>query len=184
MRTPRSTRLTLTRLLRNRPAEMSSVIESAICAVTSAVRSRAAARGPDGCPVCPLRADTRSGLVLASAGSRPNARPVIIEITAANTSTGELMSGVNDLAASRGSMAEIPDSVHVATSRPAAPPIRARMPASSSNWPTSCHRPAPSDRRTAISVDRAAPRARSRLAMLTQAIRSTMAVTDKRKTSG
>ena len=54
------------------PAEMSSVIESAICAVTSAVRSLAAARDPDGCPACALRAHTRSGLVLASAGNRPS----------------------------------------------------------------------------------------------------------------
>ena len=44
---PRSTRPTLRRLLMNSPAEMSSAIESAICAVTSDVRNRAAPRAAD-----------------------------------------------------------------------------------------------------------------------------------------
>jgi hypothetical protein len=48
---PRSTRLTFIRLRTNRPAEMSSAIESAICAVTSTVLNRAAVRAPDGCPL-------------------------------------------------------------------------------------------------------------------------------------
>ena len=42
---PRSTRLTLNRLLMNSPADMRSVIESAIWAVANALRNRAAPRG-------------------------------------------------------------------------------------------------------------------------------------------
>ena len=47
---PRSTRLTLTRLLTKRPAQTRSIIERTICAVTSAVRKHDAERAPDGCP--------------------------------------------------------------------------------------------------------------------------------------
>ena len=73
--TPRSTRLTFIRLLMNSPAEMSSAIESAICAVTSDVRKRAAARAPDGWPGAARSVVTRSGRVLCSAGNRPNSKP-------------------------------------------------------------------------------------------------------------
>ena len=62
--TPRSTRLMFIRLFVNSPAETSSAIDSAICAVASDVRKRAAARAPDGWPACPLSDDTRSGRVL------------------------------------------------------------------------------------------------------------------------
>ena len=51
---PRSTRLTLNRLRVNRPADTSSAIDSAICAVASDVRKRAADRAPDGWPLCPF----------------------------------------------------------------------------------------------------------------------------------
>ncbi len=34
----------------NRPADTSSIIDSAICAVASVTRNRAAALAPDGCP--------------------------------------------------------------------------------------------------------------------------------------
>ena len=45
---PRSTRATFSRLFVNRPAEISSAIDSAICAVASVRRKRAAAFAPDG----------------------------------------------------------------------------------------------------------------------------------------
>ena len=66
----------LSRLLVKRPAQTSSAIDSAICAVASVVRKRAAARAPDGCPAWPFSVETRSGRVLCSAGKRPNSRPV------------------------------------------------------------------------------------------------------------
>ncbi len=62
--TPRSTRLTLNRLLVKRPADASRAIESAICTVTSPMRKRAAARAPEGWPAVPLRVLARSGRVL------------------------------------------------------------------------------------------------------------------------
>ena len=43
------------------PAETSSAIDSAICAVASDVRKRAAARAPDGWPAWPLSVDTEIG---------------------------------------------------------------------------------------------------------------------------
>ena len=47
VRTPRSTRLTLARLFTNTPDDTSSAVESAICAVTSTLRKRAAPRLPE-----------------------------------------------------------------------------------------------------------------------------------------
>ena len=67
---------------------MRRAIDSAICAVTSVLRNRAAARAPDGWPACALIADTRSGLVACSAGNSPNSRPVAIDIAAAKSTTG------------------------------------------------------------------------------------------------
>ena len=46
------------------PADTSSIIESAICAVASDARNRVAARAPDGCPAWFFSVDTRSGRVL------------------------------------------------------------------------------------------------------------------------
>ena len=50
----------MSKLLMKRPAEMSNVIESAICAVASDVRNLDAERAPEGCPESPLRAVTSS----------------------------------------------------------------------------------------------------------------------------
>ena len=52
------------RLLVNSPAAMSNAIDSAICAVASVMRKRAAALAPDGCPALALSAVTRFGRVL------------------------------------------------------------------------------------------------------------------------
>ena len=46
--TPRSTRLTFSRLLPKRPADASRPIDSETCTTTSAILTRAAARAPDG----------------------------------------------------------------------------------------------------------------------------------------
>ena len=59
--TPRSTRLTFSRLLTKKPAAASSAIESAICAVASDERKRAAPRAPDGWPAWPFSADDEIG---------------------------------------------------------------------------------------------------------------------------
>ncbi len=83
------------------PAEMSSAIDSAICAVTSVVRNRAAARAPDGWPACALIVETRSGRVLCSAGNNPNSRPVATDSTAAKSTTAGCSSNCSDDAAVR-----------------------------------------------------------------------------------
>ena len=75
-------------------------------------------------------------------------------------------------------------SVHRATTSPASPPAIARSIDSVSNCATMCLRPAPIDRRTAISVARAAARPRSRFATFAQQISSTNSVTQKRSVSG
>ena len=74
--------------------------------------------------------------------------------------------------------------VHRATRRLARPPTTARISASASSCPTRRARPAPIERRTAISPERAAPRARSRLAMFAHAISSTKPVTPSSIVSG
>ena len=56
VRMPRSTRLTLPRLFRKRPAEASSASERAIWAVTRPLRKRWAPREPEGWPVLALKA--------------------------------------------------------------------------------------------------------------------------------
>ena len=66
------------------PAETSSAIESAICAVTSDVRKRAAPRVADDFPELSRSAVDEIGRVLWSAGNRPNRRPVAIDSSPAN----------------------------------------------------------------------------------------------------
>ena len=63
--------------------------------------------------------------------------------------------------------------VHRATTSPASPPAIARSIDSASSCATMCLRPAPIERRTAISVARAAARPRSRFATFAQQISST-----------
>ncbi len=70
-------------------------------------------------------------------------------------------------------------SVQYATTTPTIPPITASSTDSVRSWVMSCLRVAPSERRTAISSDRPAPRARSRFAMLAQAMSSTIPVMPK-----
>ncbi len=58
-----------------RPAEIKRAIDSAICAVASVMRKRAADFAPDGCPAFALSADTRFGRVLCRAGNNPKSNP-------------------------------------------------------------------------------------------------------------
>ena len=68
VRRPRSTRLTFARLLMKRPATTRSITDSAICAVTSPVRNRAADRAPVVWPVLLFSDVTRSVRVACHAG--------------------------------------------------------------------------------------------------------------------
>ena len=167
-----------------RPAQASSVIDSAIWAVASVVRNRWAERAPDGWPAWPLSVETRSGRVLCSAGNSPNRMPVPIVRAPAKSST--FMSTAEGIvaAASSGSTEAMKSIVQRATSRPAAPPSTASRHDSTSSCEMSCSRLAPSDSRIAISLARAAARASSRLAMFAHAMISTSAVTPSRSSSG
>src|SRR5437867_1114676 len=82
---PRSAWLALNELFVNSPARINNAIDSAICAVASDHRKRAAARDPPGCPEFPLNAETRSGRELWRAGKRPNRIPVPIVSRAAKS---------------------------------------------------------------------------------------------------
>ena len=153
---------------------MSSAIDSAICAVTSEVRNRAADARARRLPGLGLDADTRSGFVLCSAGNRPKMNPVAIDSAAAKSDDASLQLELQRLAASGGSSDAISASVHRATTRPAMPPSTASTHDSVSSCTSRWRRLAPSDSRMAISVARPAPRASSRLAMFAQAMSSTM----------
>jgi hypothetical protein len=107
-----------------------------------------------------------------------------MESPAANTTTDGLMPMGSVSVASGGSMPRMARSVHCATMMLATPPMSARTMDSVRSWRMTCVRLAPSERRTAISVLRVAPRARSRLAMLAQAMSSTMPVMPKSSMSG
>ena len=106
----------------NRPAEMSSAIDSAICAVTSDVRKRAAPRPPDSLPELLRSSVTRSGRVLCSAGTMPNTSPVPSDSTAAKISTGMLRLNCIVVAICGGSIAVMPASVQCATTMLTMPP--------------------------------------------------------------
>ncbi len=166
------------------PADTSSAIESAICAVASDVRNRAAARAPDGWPLWPFSVDTRSGRVLCSAGKRPKSSPVAIERIAAKASAVPSSSNAMFCVVSSGSSDARKVSVHCATTSPATPPSAASSIDSVRSWRTTWPRLAPIDSRTAISVDRFAARASRRLAMFAHAISRTTPVTASSSSSG
>ena len=128
--TPRSTRLTFIRLLRKSADMINSPMDSAICAVTSPARKRAAERPPAIWPAPARMALMRSLRVLCSAGNSPKTTPVTRLSSAENTRTDRLIEKCNVFDASGGSSALITLSVHVATSndtdRPRAPASRSR----------------------------------------------------------
>ena len=181
---PRSMRLMLVRLLRNRPADTRSVVDRAIWAVTRAVRKRAAARDPEGCPVWPLSVEARSRRVLSSAGKRPNRMPVPSARKPATATTPKSREKAIEALASGGSRVAMKRSVQRATARPATPAKAASSTDSVSSWPISLRRPAPIASRTAISPTRAAERASIKLATLAQAISSTTPATPRSRISG
>ncbi len=181
---PRSTCVTLTRLLRKRPEQISRPVASAIWAVTSAERNRAAPRCPAIWPALARIASMRLERVLCSAGKRPKASPVPTASRAAKAITDGWMLNCMMVEVSAGSRVASSRSVTSATARLATPPMRARSTDSVSSWAIRCRRPAPRARRTPISLARPAARASRRLAMLAQAMRSTTAVTPNSIASG
>ena len=181
---PRLALLTFSRLIANSPAGTSSAIDIAICTVASVARNRFAVLAPDGCPAWFLRVVASSGLVLCSAGNRPNSSPVLIASRPANPSMRGSSLKVTSANPSGGMNVPIRSSVHFATSTPPTAPITASSTDSVSSCRTSCQRLAPIDSRTAISAARPVPRTSSRLAMLVQAMSSTVPVTANRIISG
>jgi hypothetical protein len=159
-------------------------VESAICAVTSDSRKRDAAREPVSCPVFARMVETRSGRVLWSAGNMPKSSPVPIASAAAKSTTAGCSSSCRVVTACAGRMEPISASVHRATSRLAIPPSSASRTDSVRSCASTWRRLAPSERRTAISIPRPAPRASSRLAMLAQAMSRTRPVMAKSSVSG
>ena len=119
-----STLLTFSRLFANSPAGTSSAIDIAICTVASVARKRFAAFAPDGCPAWFLSVVASSGLVLCSAGNRPNSSPVVDRQQRPRTPASRGSSLKATSAAASGGMNEpIRSSVHFATSTP---PTRAQ----------------------------------------------------------
>ena len=154
-----------------RPAPITSTSASATSATTSADRSRlceVVAKEPF------FKASTRSGRVACSAGITPAMSPESSEIPSANPSTA----GSSRTSSSRGMVfgasATRASTPHAASSTPKRPPPSESRTASVKSCRTMRARPLPSAARIANSRSRAAPRARSMLATLAQAMSSTM----------
>ena len=88
--TPRSTRLTFTRLLTNSPADTSSAIDSAICAVASEVRNRAAAARARRLPGLRLERTPDPASCCAAPGTGRTEARCRATATAANSTTSPL----------------------------------------------------------------------------------------------
>ena len=111
--------------------------------------------------------------IACTAGTSPNTSPVRIDTPTANTATGH----ASPMFCARGSAAALAalrsDTPHKATSNPAAPLTHARTTLSIRSCRKIRPRPAPSAKRSAISLRRPTPRASSRLATFAQAISRT-----------
>src|SRR6266478_7134860 len=105
------------------------------------------------------------------AGAQPKSTPHTIEAARLKKRTGRFnRKSASDGRVKGGIMATITLSKPQARLMPKTPPINDNATLSVRNWPKSCQRVAPSAARTAISLWRAVPRARRRLATFTQAI--------------
>ena len=151
----------------------SSTSASAISQATRVLRRR-----PPWVPPVPPGAPSasepaRSVREARSAGKMPKRSPVATESAAVYASTRPSSSKVIQYGTSTPRVETSQCSHQVPTSTPAAPPASAISTLSVSSCRTMRPRPAPSAARTAISRRRAAPRARSMLPTLAQAISST-----------
>ena len=170
---PRSTRDTLAKLRRRRPAPISSMSDSAISAITSALRRRRRGRAS---VTCASRSKlSRSGRDARRAGRTPNASPVRTERDKVKASTEPLMRTSalrRRISGTHGNRASSPQT---ASRTPHAPPATASSTLSVKSSRISRRRPAPSAARIASSGERAAARASARLATFAAAISSTSA---------
>ena len=160
-------------------------MDSDTCATTNALRSQAR-RGEVEPPLSSLIAAITSGRDARSAGTRPNTSTANTESASVNanmgappstcTQTGKSLTGAKLISI-------LP--VNGTTARAANPPSNASSVHSTSSSRTRRARVTPSACRIAISRRRTAPRAKSRLATLAQAISSTTATTPiSRNTTG
>ena len=170
------------RLRTNNPAPTSSNNESATCTITNALRrSRRANR----CEKSLFKADTTSGRVALRAGTMPQINPVSRETAKENPSNRA--SGVRCRSSGNvpvGSRLNSTRTLQYAKTRPASPPITARITASVTNCEMRRQRPAPIATRIAISFRRDTARASSRLATFAHAISKTNPTTAPSTASG
>ncbi len=127
----------------------------------------------------------KSGLVACSAGARPNRMPVRMEIANPKRSNRasrpiSRVSGIRSAGRNVSRMC-VP---HKAKANPRLPPKRPSSRLSVNNCLSKRMRPAPSARRTAISLLLAEARASRRFAILAQAISNTIPTTTIRITKG
>jgi hypothetical protein len=150
-----------------RPAQVSRMMESAICATIS---PRCTRDRPPPPAASPLRAGTSDGRVACSAGARPKSTPAITVTPKVKPSTVGLSRRSGRKLIAMGSEIRFANPIASdATSNPAAPARSENTRLSTSSCRTSCARDAPSARRIAISRARSFARARKRLETFTQA---------------
>ncbi len=183
MRKPTSTRETLNRLCANHPASTSNAIDSAICAVVSVARKRAAALPP----VCRTPLVCSAGFVSTrtsfSAGINPNTS-VDPSASAAVKAAIEASSVRSIVCEEAGSILPMPRSAPRVSGKLTSAAAAASKSTSTSNNASSRGREAPSEARTAISPMRVDPRASIKFATFTLAINSTSTVETSRIVSG
>ena len=150
---------------------------NAICVVASAVRNRVAVRVPSTRPPGPPNERATVVRTQCTAGNRPNRAAVPRLTPSVNTSSAPLISNVVRTAGAAGRAVERICSVVRAASSPPTPPAIPRRQASIRRIRTTPPAEDPSDRRTAISGTRSAPRASIRFARFAQAMSSTSPVT-------
>ena len=121
-------------------------------------------------PAASLSVVFRSVREALQAGTRPNSRPVRIEMPKVKASTGVSTCMCCSMGNMSGTMLRSRRTPHTASASPSAPPPSASTRLSVNNCRMRRRRPAPKAPRMAISLSRVAARARSRLARLAQAI--------------
>ena len=157
----------------SRPAPTSRTRARATSTTSRAVRTRSRGEPVPRLRPPSLRTVWRSGRARRSAGTRPKSRVATRPSPRARASTGPSSRTWSSRGMEAGLAPRIARMAAAAKASPAAHPARPSTRLSVRSWRTIRPRPAPSAARTAISRDRAAPRASSRFATLTQAISST-----------
>ena len=141
--------------------------------------------GPITPRVCAFKLSASGTRVPRIAGSSPNARAVAIDV--ANVTLTTRQSGLTSMPVTAPPrMRNVSSAVlpQYASASPSTPPTEANSRLSVSSWRISRPRPAPMDRRIAISRPRLIARARSRLAMFAHAMASSSPTISSRTMSG